>query len=126
MTKRKVPTMGYETSTERCRTCLEWTRRGRTGFCFVRGQTRSESAVACPRYVDAPIEESIGEPGRKTAPRTDEESVQALADLFESIPWGESDEEVDTALRELGYDPDALADRMNRFVDHVLKRPPPG
>lgn len=58
------------------------------------------------------------------APRTYEDLLQALADLFEETELEESEEEVDAALRELGYDPDELVARMEAAIQHAIERSP--
>ncbi len=56
-------------------------------------------------------------------PRTDEELIQILADLFDEVE-PEGPEEIDEALREFGYDPEALATRMRQVAEQAMKKSP--
>ncbi len=59
----------------------------------------------------------------RKAPQTDEELVQKLADLFEGA-GPEPPEEVDAALREFGYDPEALAVHMRAVAERAIAESP--
>lgn len=56
-------------------------------------------------------------------PQTDEEFLQALADLLEEVEL-DPPEDVEAELREFGYDPKALTARMRAVVGRALAESP--
>lgn len=54
---------------------------------------------------------------------TDEELVQAFDELFAEVSPPERDEEVDAFLRECGYEPDEVVQRVVELVEHLCARP---
>jgi len=55
---------------------------------------------------------------------TEEELANAVDELFEAIPPPETDEEVDTFLRECGYEPVELLSRLRQVVDDAAANSP--
>ena len=55
---------------------------------------------------------------------TEEELANAVDELFEAIPPPETDEEVDTFLRECGYKPVELLSRLRQVVDDAAANSP--
>ena len=53
-------------------------------------------------------------------PRTDQEMVDALIELFENCP-PETKEEIDTGLRAFGYDPNEVGRKFRAIVDEAFK-----
>lgn len=52
--------------------------------------------------------------------RTDEEFIQAIADLFNAVA-PETPQEIDAYLRECGYDPDEVAAKIALAASHALE-----
>jgi hypothetical protein len=60
---------------------------------------------------------------KRQPPATEEELVHAFADLFDEVE-PDTPEEIDTVLREGGYDPDTIAARMKSIAERALARSP--
>lgn len=99
----------------------QWATRGRAATTIVALCTVGRSSATCAWWSGDPIEPLVNTPEScQTCYRIATKPIDQIDALFDQIPPPETEEEVNEALIEAGYNPDEVAEEFRSLAKSLL------